>query len=166
MAYSLAEARARHVLESSAEGKYLHEPLLHCDLLGEESKPETTLIIVLTGLRLLTVDATTWRLQLNLPLRKVHSVHRAGQALVLQLFARRGGGGSSATKGGGTASAAPIGDSRRLVCFSDEATAIMFDRVQEALTLSRARRRIWHSPAAPARVDKATSRRGRSSTKT
>ncbi|KAL3920970.1 MAG: hypothetical protein SGPRY_005062, partial [Prymnesium sp.] len=50
--FSLAEALARHVLESSAEGKYLHEPLLFCDLLGDEHRPETTTIVVLTGMRL------------------------------------------------------------------------------------------------------------------
>ena len=114
--YSLAEALARHVLESSAEGKYLNEPLLHCDLLGEESRPDTAMIVVLTGLRLLTVDTTTWRMQLNLPLRKVHSVHRAGQALVLQLFARRAGGsGAEAGAAGRIKSAPTVGESRRLV---------------------------------------------------
>ncbi|KAL3892890.1 MAG: hypothetical protein SGPRY_014683 [Prymnesium sp.] len=52
------------------EGKYTHEPLLHCALLGEEGRSETVMIATLTGLRLLTVDTTTWRVNLNLPLRK------------------------------------------------------------------------------------------------
>ena len=34
-AYSLAEALAKHVLQSAEDGKYLLEPLLHCDVLQQ-----------------------------------------------------------------------------------------------------------------------------------
>lgn len=73
------------------EGKYTHEPLLHCALLGEEGRSETVMIATLTGLRLLTVDTTTWRVNLNLPLRKVCGVQPevASHSIVLQLVTRR-----------------------------------------------------------------------------
>lgn len=89
--YSIAEALARHVLLTSDEGKYLHEPLVHCDLLGEEGRSETAVIVVLTCLRLLTVDTSSWRMILNLQLRKIHSVYQedGSNTLVLQLSARR-----------------------------------------------------------------------------
>lgn len=90
-AYSIAEALAQHVLQTTDEGKYRHEPLVHCDLLGEEGRSETVVIVVLTCLRLLTVDASSWRMLLNLQLRKVHSVYMemSSNTIVLQLVSRR-----------------------------------------------------------------------------
>lgn len=70
--FSMAEALARHVLTSTEEGKYLSEPLRHCDLLIEEqraeaaSPPQNVVVAVLTGMRLLAVDSITWRVQVAL----------------------------------------------------------------------------------------------------
>ena len=127
----------------------MHEPLVHCDLLGhvsEEGRSETVVIVVLTGLRLLTVDASSWRVQLNLQLRKVQSVYQDGSnnVLVLQLMPRRrqnlepkpptdgpsgaavggSGGGGGSTTGGST------GETRRLLCHTEEATAVMLAQLQ------------------------------------
>ena len=164
--YSIAEALARHVLQSAEEGKYMHEPLVHCDLLGhvsEEGRSETVVIVVLTGLRLLTVDATSWRVQLNLQLRKVQSVYQDGSSnvLVLHLMPRRrqnaeakpqstegSSGGAAASSGGGSGGGggAPAGgaggETRRLLCHTEEATAVMLAQLQ-----ARSRRALHTSPA-------------------
>ena len=149
--YSIAEALARHVLQSTLGGQYLHEPMLHCELLGVD---EVTTIAVLTGLRLLTVDASSWRVQLNLQLRKVRAVQREGQALALQLVARRGAAGRGGDRGGegrgggSTTSLAVAGETRQLPCFSDKAATTMLSKVQEALSLAHARQKVWQAVAA------------------
>jgi len=135
-------------------------------------------IVVLTGLRLLTVDTASWRMGLNLQLRKVAAVDaEAGStAVLLHLFARRRQAtdprpaSSSEARGitpAATAIAAPTaeaipaaatpagaptsaaagqtaaGETRRLVCHTEEAAAAMLAQLREALSL-RSRKRIWH----------------------
>ena len=157
--YSIAEALARHVLQSTEEGKYLHEPLLHCDLLGEEGRSETTVIVVLTEVRLLTVDATSWRMVLNLQLRRLHSVTREGHTLLLHLFARRrqhidanhNGTAlpSTAASPNGLSIGVAAADTRRLVCHSEETASEMLVNLQDTVASARARKkRIWHATAA------------------
>jgi hypothetical protein len=82
--FSMAEALARHVLTSTEDGRYLGEPLLHCTLLieviedGGRGRSSDAVVVVLTGMRLLTVDSSTWRVQLNVPLRKLQAVGLQG----------------------------------------------------------------------------------------
>jgi len=155
--FSIGEALAKHALLSTEEGKYLQEPLLHCDLMapphapaerGREregaDKERKPTVLVLTGFRLLCVSSGTWRVLHNVPLRKVHAVSRAGDQLVLQLVARR------------AASSAAVGPTRTIACPSDEMAALLHERVSHAVESSRARRRVW-APAGgggtKARVD-------------
>ena len=84
--YSLPEALAKHVLQSTGGGAYLHERLLHCDLLKAEGSDEVT-VAVLTAARLLTVDKSSWKLSLNMQLRKVESVSVSGSALLVSASA-------------------------------------------------------------------------------
>lgn len=93
-------------------------------------------------------------MSLNLQLRKLHSVRRTGQAISLTLFAKRGGG----------ADPSAAGESKRLACYTDEATAVMLAAVQHALTSARAGRRIWHdsAPDSTRSVQEATVGRGTS----
>ena len=149
---ALLEALAKHVLLSTEEGKYLQEPLLHCDLMAppqgppergrdrdrdregadKERKPT---VLVLTGFRLLCVSSGTWRVLHNVPLRKVHTVSRVGDQLLLELVARR------------AASSGAIGPTRSIACPSDEMAAALHDHVLRAVESSRARRRVWQVPA-------------------
>jgi hypothetical protein len=150
--FSIGEALAKHVLLSTEEGKYLQEPLLHCDLMAppqgppergrdrdrdregadKERKPT---VLVLTGFRLLCVSSGTWRVLHNVPLRKVHTVSRVGDQLLLELVARR------------AASSGAIGPTRSIACPSDEMAAALHDHVLRAVESSRARRRVWQVPA-------------------
>ena len=99
--FSMAEAFARHVLTSTEEGRYLGEPLLHCDLVLEGGGKAGAVVIVLTGMRLLAVDSHAWRVQVNVPLRKLHSVSvGGGHVLVMHLKPRKAGGGGGGGGGG------------------------------------------------------------------
>ena len=151
--FSIGEALAKHVLLSTEEGKYLQEPLLHCDLMapppqgpperGRErerdreggDKERKPTVLVLTGFRLLCVSSGTWRVLHNVPLRKVHTVSRVGDQLLLELVARR------------AASSGAIGPTRSIACPSDEMAAALHDHVSRAVESSRARRRVWQVPA-------------------
>lgn len=130
------------------EGKYLLEPLLYCDLLAEEGRAEAV-VAVLTGMRLLTVNSGSWRVQLNLPLRKLHTItHGADHVLILQLKPRRAAGGPQPS------SAATSGEIRRMPCYNDEAAAIMHDHLVDALNSLRARRHIWHTSSSAERGER------------
>jgi len=125
--YALGEALAQHVLQSAGEGKYLQEQLLHCDLLQAAGG---STVVVLTGMRLLCVETTNWKLTTNLLLRKVHSVSVIGDALLLQYVTRRG----AAEKG-----SAAAGEQRRVACFSKEAATKLEAQVGDAVLAARAR---------------------------
>ena len=86
---------------------------------------------VLTGLRLLAVDSATWRVQLNLPLRKLHAVHHGEHHQLLLTLRRRG-----------DASAAPP---TPLECHSEEAALLLHDHLDKCVKSLRERRRIWHT---------------------
>ena len=134
-AYSLAEALAKHVLQSAEDGKYLLEPLLHCDVLQQEGQTDA-LVVVLTGQRLIIVETSGWRVQLNVVLRKVHAVQRTGSAVMLQVAKK---------------ASTPTTEARRIMCFSEEAAAALHDTVHDAVVAARgAARRVWQ--AAPPRA--------------
>ena len=147
--FSLAEALARHVLTTAEDGKYLSEPLLHCDLLVAAGRPEAV-VVVLTGMRLLTVDNSSWCVQLNVPLRKLHAAtytphvvaqDGAAHVLQLQLTPRRAGGSGAAAA---PVEAAVRSEMRRIVCHTEEAAVALHEHIIEALDALRARRGIWH----------------------
>jgi hypothetical protein len=157
----MAEALARHVLTTAEEGQYLQEPLLHCDLLGEAGTT-SAVIAVLTGIRLLTVDSSTWRVQLNVPLRKLDAVAYgppSPQHVLLLLLEPKRAAAAAAAAGAAAAAASAYGESpstaklpnmgsaelRSLACHSEDAAATLHDHLVDALASLRARRRIWHS---------------------
>jgi len=163
--FSMAEALARHVLTTAEEGQYLQEPLLHCDLLGEAGTT-SAVIAVLTGIRLLTVDSSTWRVQLNVPLRKLDAVAYgppSPQHVLLLLLEPKRAAAAAAAAGAAAAAASAYGESpttvpstaklpnmgsaelRSLACHSEDAAATLHDHLVDALASLRARRRIWHS---------------------
>ena len=154
--FSMSEALARHVLTSTEEGKYLSEPLLHCDLLLADGQSEAV-VAVLTGMRLLTVDSSTWRVQLNLPLRKLQDVSRGdGHVLTLRLKSRKAAAAAAAASTSTSVPAVPplglgaigAGEVRRLACHTEEAETMLHDQLTAALALLNARRRIWTVPQA------------------
>ena len=161
--FSMAEALGRHVLTTAEEGQYLQEPLLYCDLLGEAGTT-SAVIAVLTGIRLLTVDSSTWRVQLNLPLRKLDAIAYgppSPQHVLLLLLEPKRAAAAAAAAGAAAAATSASGEAptssttklpnmgsaelRSLACHSEEAAATLHDHLVDALASLRARRRIWHS---------------------
>ena len=127
---------------------------MHCDLLGEAGTT-TAVIAVLTGIRLLAVDSSTWRVQLHVPLRKLQAVAlgppSAQHLLMLQLKPKRAQAAAAQAAAGEAsltaASATGKGSSemRSLACHSEDAAASLHDRLVDALASLRAHRRVWHS---------------------
>ena len=95
---------------------------------------------VSAGMRLLAVDSSNWRVQLNVPLRKVHAASRGEgemqHVLVLQLKTRKAAAATEALTGSS--------ELRRLACHTEEAATGLHDQLQGALASLNARRRIWH----------------------
>ena len=172
-AFSMAEALARHVLTSTEDGKYLSEPLLHCDLLLESLSAEagassskaaaqcSPVVAVLTGMRLLAVDSAAWRVLLNVPLRKLQAVsHDEQNVLLLRLKPRRavqsrtdgtagkatGDSQALVSSSGAPAATSHSGEiTRRLPCHTEEAVVALQDHLKLALDSLNARRRVWHA---------------------
>ena len=149
--FSMSEALARHVLTSTEEGKFLTEPLLHCDLLLPDGADAAMVVVVLTGMRLLAVDSRSWRVQLNVPLRKLLAVTRGGEhVLTLQLRPRKSHTASNKVDPSPLPSSAPApNEMRRLACHTEEAEVALHNALQGALTVLNARRRIWIKRSQP-----------------
>jgi len=138
-AYKLAEALAKHVLTSAGQGRYLQEQMLHCALF-QPDRASAAVVVVLTGMRLLCVNSATWKMTLNLPLRKVQSVSREGGEVLLHLIARKertpfpSNSASSATE-----------SVRRVACSMPEEVAAFETIVQSAVDATRSRAgNTWH----------------------
>lgn len=134
--YEISEALAKHVLQSAGEGKYLQEQLLHCELIQAEPDSKEALVVVLTGMRLLCVNSSTWRQQLHVPLRKVHMIRTSDDEVLLLLTSRKGGGKDSV----------PVGEPRRLKCHSTEVATSLSKLVDEAVAATRERQTVWTTP--------------------
>ena len=109
------------------------------------------MVAVLTGMRLLAVDSRSWRVQLNLPLRKVQSVaHGPSHVLLLQLKPRHKATSAAAAE---AAEAKGSVEMKKLSCHTEEASTMLHEQLQAAIASLNARRRIWiYTSAERARI--------------